>query len=72
MIELKTCPFCGEEVELKEWYDYDTEKITGYSIFNSKRYNDVSKELCYGCSMEDLSFSSKEETIKAWNKRENT
>ena len=67
--ELKPCPFCGEEVELKEDRDYDTDRFIGYYVFNSDRCRDMSKPLCYGCSIEETPFGSKEDTIKAWNTR---
>ena len=66
--ELKPCPFCGEDVQLKEEIDYDTDRLVGYYVFNSERYSDMSTPLCYGCSL-DEAFSTKEETIKAWNTR---
>lgn len=68
MSKLKRCPHCGEIPELREIYDED-DRVIGYTIFNSKRYNDESKPLCYGCSNCDEAFGSKEETIKAWNTR---
>ena len=67
-IKLKPCPFCGEIPELKAW-ENDEGKITGYSVFNYKRYFDRNKSLCYGCTMEDLPFGDKDQTVKAWNMR---
>jgi len=72
MDKLKPCPFCGESVRLYEVTDGER-ILQGYSIFNTERYNNSTKELCYGCSNCDESFSeNSSDVIKAWNTRAST
>ena len=59
-IELKPCPFCGGEAELKI-----IETMTHSSLY---RENEV---YCLDCYATTDKYTTQELAIKAWNKRKN-
>ena len=60
MEELKMCPFCGKKAQIYMYRIYD------YKIKYAVRCNTHN---CNGHPLEPVWFDSKEEAIKAWNRR---
>ena len=53
--ELKTCPFCGKQAYLKDYYHGDD----GESFY----------VFCSGCYTETFEYPTVHEAVEAWNKR---
>ena len=53
--ELKTCPFCGKQAYLKDYYHGDNDE--SFYVF------------CSGCYTETFEYPTVHEAVEAWNKR---
>ena len=58
LVELKKCPFCGEEAFLNE-YKYELDSCHVLTNFVE----------CNGCHTTTFEYGSKKEAIKSWNRR---
>ena len=61
MEELKVCPFCGKKSQIYTYRIYD------HKIKYAVRCN---TQNCNGHPWEPVWFDSKEEAVKAWNRRD--
>ena len=65
-MELKPCPFCGNEVSLRE---KETEgSLNKHMIYKIKCSKIYSNDFCIGASI-DRWFTDKDECIEKWNSR---
>lgn len=70
MSELKPCPFCGGEAEVKSHY-YESDDLTLWQVRCKARWYDVvEKRECYAADS-FVSFRTETEAIEAWNRRAN-
>lgn len=63
--ELKPCPFCGGEAELREyrrWLDFPKEMVDGYEVICVNRD-------CIIYHADDVWFKTEAEAVEAWNTR---
>lgn len=68
--ELKPCPFCGGEAELKS-HHFDDDGLTLWFVRCKTRPYDVDEgDACYTADS-FITFRDKEAAIEAWNRRAN-